>query len=60
MKIRKNALLAATIAATLALGACTDGVEDDGVVDDTGDGITATTLTPDTFPSETTVTSMGG
>ena len=61
MKMRKNALLAAAIAATLMLGACTDGVEDDGVGDDTGDGVTQTTLVPDTFPdAETTVTTMGG
>lgn len=58
---KRNVILAAALAATLALGACGDA-DDDGIVDDTIDPGGATTLVPDTLPVETmpTETTIGG
>lgn len=50
---KRNMMMSAALVATLALGACGDA-DDDGTVDDTVDGGVATTLVPDTMPTETT------
>lgn len=57
---KRNRLVAAALAATLVLGACDDGTDDDidGGVDD--GGVTETTLAPVPDTSLAPTTSLGG